>query len=123
MKVYLKENPKVLEEIEKKTLKTGEISFDFGPYFVDSLNSPTISDLTDKLQVLEDFKDEDSIFIDSIEEITKSKMDSYFPKKEKQEVVATSQKVELGDFQALLKIEGATKLEITQEGKTLFIIN
>jgi hypothetical protein len=94
-----------LEEIETKTLKAGDINFDFGPYFIDSQNSPKISDLFEKLQVLEDFKNEESKGISKlrkwISELYKNKVIADFMMKRMKEINP--------DFYGKMKLDEAIK--------------
>jgi hypothetical protein len=94
-----------LEEIETKTLKAGDINFDFGPYFIDYQNSPKISDLFEKLQVLEDFKNEDSKGISKlrkwISELYKNKVTADFMLKRMKEINP--------DFYGKMKLDEAIK--------------
>ncbi|MFC3809766.1 Cas10/Cmr2 second palm domain-containing protein [Lacihabitans lacunae] len=94
-----------LNEIETKTLKAGDINLDFGPYFIDSQNSPKIIDLYEKLQVLEDSKNDDSKGISKlrkwISELYKNKVTADFMMKRMKEINP--------DFYKKMKLDDAIK--------------
>ena len=94
-----------LNDIETKTLKAGDINFDCGPYFVDAHNSPKISELFEKLQVLEDFKNEDSKGISKlrkwVSELYKNKVTADFMMKRMKEINL--------DFYSKMELDDAIK--------------
>ncbi len=95
-----------LKEIEEKTLKAADISFDYGPYFLSADNNkPTISELIDKLEILDAYKDDKSKGVSKlrqwISELYKDKSTADFMMKRMEVINA--------DFYSKMKLNDAIK--------------
>ncbi|MBA4848970.1 Cas10/Cmr2 second palm domain-containing protein [Emticicia sp. BO119] len=106
-----------LEEIEKKTLTAGSLSFDYGPYFLsERYNHPTVNNLSDLIKVLEASKDEKSKGVSKlrqwVSELYKNESTADFMLKRMKEID--------GDFFKKMKLDSAiAKEDMTNaDGKT-----